>query len=162
MLAPPRDAGKLSLIVARRENGRRETPEQAALSPKGGVTGDAWARDRSSDTETQITVMHVDVAQLIANGQPLTLFGDNLMVDLDLSVDNLPPGSRLRLGDALLEVTAKPHMGCVKFRQRFGKDALRLTADPRFRVLRLRGIHARVVEGSRVTLGDSIEILSRG
>jgi MOSC domain-containing protein YiiM len=102
----------------------------------------------------------VDVARLFANGQPLSLFGDNLLVDLDLSVANLPTGSRLRVGGALLEVTPKPHDGCVKFRQRVGQAALRLTADHRLD-LRLRGIYAKVVEAGEVALGDPIEVLSR-
>ena len=106
--------------------------------------------------------MRVDVARLMANGQPLSLFGDNLLVDLDLSVANLPTGSRLRLGEAILEVTPEPHTGCVKFKQRFGGDALRLTADRRFRPLRLRGIYAKTVEPGGIALGDPIEVLSRG
>ncbi len=106
--------------------------------------------------------MRVDVARLVANGQPLTLFGDNLLVDLDLSAANLPVGSRLRIGRAVLEVTPKPHNGCLKFHQRFGKDALRLTAYRRFRDQRLRGIYVKVVEPGQVRVGDAIEISSRG
>jgi hypothetical protein len=162
VLAPPKDRGELALIVARREQGQRETPKQAALSPAGGVPGDAWLRNSPEKVEAQIAVMRVDVARLIANGQPLSLFGDNLLVDLDLSLANLPTGSRLSLGAALLEVTAEPHNGCQKFRQRFGADALRLTADRRFRDLRLRGIYMKVVEPGEVEVGDSIQVLSRG
>jgi MOSC domain-containing protein YiiM len=106
--------------------------------------------------------MRIDVARLFANGQPLFLFGDNLLVDLDLSLANLPTGSRLRLGAAQLEVTPEPHTGCAKFRQRFGADALRFTADRRFRHLRLRGIYLKVVDAGEVALGDSIEVLTRG
>jgi MOSC domain-containing protein YiiM len=114
-LTPPKDVGKLALIVVRREN-----------------------------------------------GQPLSLLGDNFLVELDLSLGNLPTGSRLRLGEAVLQVTPEPHTGCAKFRQRFGKDALRLTADPRFRNQRLRGIYAKVVRSGEVTRGDPIEVVSRG
>jgi hypothetical protein len=160
-LAPPTDLGSLALIVARGDDGRRATPERALLTPSGGVPGDAWLRDSPEETEAQLTLMRVDVARLFANGQPLSLFGDNLLVDLDLSVANLPTGSRLRVGGALLEVTQKPHDGCVKFRQRVGHAALRLTADHRLD-LRLRGIYAKVVEGGEVALGDPIEVLSRG
>ncbi|MEN8185191.1 MAG: MOSC domain-containing protein, partial [Myxococcota bacterium] len=122
---------------------------------------DSWGRDMPERTDAQITLMRVDVARLFANGQELSLFGDNLLVDLDLSVDNLPTGSRLRLGKALLEVTPEPHTGCLKFAQRVGKDALRLTADRRFRALRLRGIYVKTVQGGEIALGDPIEALSR-
>ncbi len=88
--------------------------------------------------------------------------GDNLLIDLDLSSENLPTGSRLRLGGALLEVTPKPHNGCLKFKQRFGGDALRLTAIPRYHDLHLRGIYMKVVEAGDVAVGDPIEIVARG
>jgi len=161
-LAPPRDAGTLVLIVSRREDGRRETPEHAPISAATGVPGDAWLRKVPQKIDAQVSVMNIGVARLIANGQPLTLFGDNLLVDLDLSVDNLPPGTRLRIGSARLEVTPEPHNGCARFRQRFGDAALRLTADPRFRALRLRGIYAKVVEDGDLACGDAIEVTSRG
>jgi MOSC domain-containing protein YiiM len=160
--APPRDAGTLVLIVSRREEGRRETPEYAPISAATGVPGDAWLRKVPQKIDAQVSVMNADVARWIANGQPLTLFGDNLFVELDLSVANLPPGSRLRVGSALLEVTPEPHNGCAKFRQRFGDAALRLTADPRFRSLRLRGLYARVVADGEIACGDAIEVTHRG
>ena len=161
-LLPPKDVGKLALIVARGDDGQRQTPERTVLSVDGGVPGDAWLRDRPDKIDAQITVMRSDVARLIANGQPLSLFGDNLLVDLDLSVANLPTGSRLRLGSALLEVTPEPHTGCLKFRQRFGGDALRFTAERRFRDLRLRGIYVKTLEEGEIAPGDSFEVLSRG
>ena len=107
-LSPPTDVGTLTLIVARGDDGHRETPERAVLTPEGGVPGDAWLRDSPEKLDAQITMMRSDVARLLANGQLLSLFGDNLLVDLDLSVANLPAGSRLRLGRALLEVTPAP------------------------------------------------------
>ncbi len=161
-LVPPKDVGKRALIVARGDDSQRQTPERTPLSVNGGVPDDAWLRDCPDKIDAQITVMRSDVARLIANGQPHSLFGDNLLVDLDLSVANLPAGSRLRLGSALLEVTPEPHTGCLKFRQRFGGDALRFTADRRFRDLRLRGIYVKTVKDGEIALGDSIEVLSRG
>jgi hypothetical protein len=161
VLSPPKNTGTLALIVARGANEQRETPERAVLSPHDGLPGDAWVTRPPQKIDSQITVMRVDVARLLANGQPLSLFGDNLLVDIDLSVVNLPPGTRLRLGAALLEVTPEPHNGCAKFKRRFGDGALRLTADPRFRPLRLRGIYVKVVEAGEVALGDSIQVLTR-
>ena len=98
----------------------------------------AWYRDESRASEAQIAVMQIDVANLIANGQSVTLFGDSLFVELDLSAANLPPGSRLRVGSALLEVTAKPHNGCRKFRERFGDGALRFVSNAYLRHLNLQ------------------------
>jgi hypothetical protein len=158
--APPRDRGRLALLVARTPDGHRETPDGTGLTPEQGLPGDRWERC-DGRPESQLAVMRVDVATLIANGQELSLFGDNLLVDLDLSDENLPPGTRLRLGGALLEVTPEPHDGCVKFRQRFGGDALRLTAEKLRRHQHLRGIYLRVVEAGDVAVGDPIEVVSR-
>lgn len=159
---PPKDEGELALIVSRRDAGRRETPDEVELTCQGGVPDDAWARKTPDKIPAQITLMRIDVARLLANGQALTLFGDNLLVDLDLSASNLPIGSRLRIGSAILEVTEKPHTGCMKFRQRFGQDALRLTATPELRDLRLRGLYVKVVQAGKVALGSPISVLSRG
>jgi MOSC domain-containing protein YiiM len=160
-LVPPRDAGRVALIVSRGEDGRRETPQRARLTPADGVPGDAWQRKTPQKPDAQISLMRVDVAGLFANGQELSLFGDNLLVALDLSRTNLPPGSLVRAGKALLEVTPEPHNGCAKFRQRFGDAALRLTAAPRFHENRLRGIYARVIEPGEVSVDDAIEVVRR-
>ena len=96
----PKDRGTLALIVARGGGSRRETPKEVVLSVAEGVPGDLWKKD-DGRPESQLAVMRTDVAELIANGQSLTLFGDNLFIDLDLSTANLPTGSRLRLGGAV-------------------------------------------------------------
>ena len=131
------------------------------LTFDGGVAGDAWARQANRRIDGQIAVMEVAVAELIANGQPLVLFGDNLFLDLDLSVGNLPPGSRVRVGGALLEVTPKPHNGCHKFLGRFGDDALRFVSQPDLRHRNLRGIYMRVVEEGDVGPGDRVDVMAR-
>jgi glutathione S-transferase len=159
--APPTDVGRVALLVSRRENEVRETPERTRLTPEEGMPGDSWGRNTPEFFDAQLAVMRADVAELIANGQPLTLFGDNLLVGLDLSSENLPVGTRLRAGTATLEVTPEPHNGCAKFRGRFGADALKLTADRRFRQLHLRGIYMRVVEAGEVGIGDAIAVLER-
>ncbi len=157
----PRDAGRLALIVMRRPDGVRETPERVRLCPIEGVPGDGWGRRPPRDPEAQLAVMRLDVAELIANGQPLTLFGDNLFVELDVSAANLPTGTRLRVGDALVEVTAMPHNGCLKFRGRFGDDALRFVQAKQTRDQNLRGIYWKVLEGGDASVGAPIEVISR-
>ena len=158
---PPRDRGRVTLLVTRVDQGRREAPARVDLTAAGGMPGDAWNRKSPDEPEAQLTVMQEGVAALIANGQPLALFGDNLFFDLELSVANLPIGSRLRAGACVLEVTPKPHNGCSKFSGRFGPDALRFVAHPERRPLNLRGIYLRVVEDGAVAVGDPVEVLSR-
>jgi MOSC domain-containing protein YiiM len=104
--------------------------------------------------------MNARTIALIAQDEtrwPLT--GDNLFVDLDLSADNLPPGTRLSAGSALLEITAVPYKGCRKFVERFGVDATRFVNSREGLRLHLRGIYARIVEPGTVTLGDTVEKL---
>jgi len=159
--ALPADAGRLALIVRRREDGSRETPERLRLSPEDGVPGDSWGRNPKRDLEMQIAVMRRDVAELLANGQPLTLFGDSLFVDFDISLGNLPIGSRLRVGEAVVEVTPMPHNGCAKFKGRFGADALSFVNAKPTRHLNLRGIYWKVIEAGEVSVGAPIKVISR-
>ena len=105
--------------------------------------------------------MQADVATLIANGQPLTLFGDNLFLDLDLSQENLPAGTRVQVGGALLEVTPLPHNGCRKFLSRFGPDALRFVSAKEQRHRNFRGIYMRVVGRGVVRPGDPVRVIER-
>jgi hypothetical protein len=162
----PRDAGIVELIVVRPEVlGRREL-DVATIDPGCGVVGDTWlerpsprSADGGPNPEAQVTVMNSRAAQLVAGARDRwSLAGDQIYVDLDLSLANLPTGTRLLLGDAVLEVTAAPHTGCAKFAERFGVDALRLTATPEGRELRLRGINTRVVQGGEVAVGASVEV----
>jgi uncharacterized damage-inducible protein DinB len=157
----PKNTGRLALIVRRRADGVRETPDRVCLSPEEGVPGDRWGRRVPRKPPSQITVIRRDVAELVANGQPLTVSGDNLVVDLDLSARNLPAHTRLRVGDAVVEVSAKPHNGCAKFAGRFGADALAFVQDPRTRDQNLRGIYWTVVEKGDVRVGDPIVVLTR-
>jgi len=160
-VTPPRDRGRVMVLVTRVRDGRRENPERVVLTAAAGMPGDAWLRKSPDKPEAQLAVMQHAVAALIANGQPLPLFGDNMFLDLDLSAANLPIGSRLRAGAALLEVTPKPHNGCHKFQGRFGADALRFVAHPERRHLNLRGIYLQVIEDGEVAVGDGVEVVAR-
>jgi MOSC domain-containing protein YiiM len=158
----PRTVGRVVLLVRRVEGGRRETPDRAFVTPSAGLPGDAWGRAPQPNPDAQLTVMQSEVAELIVNGQPLALFGDNLFFELDLSSANLPLGSRLRAGGVTLEVTPKPHNGCHKFRARFGGDALRFVSMQALRHLNLRGIYMRAIQEGEIAVGDAIEVISRG
>jgi MOSC domain-containing protein YiiM len=157
----PRDAGRLALIVRRLPTGARDTPREAQLSVDHGVPGDDWSRRPPRKPDAQLAVMRRDVAELIANGQPLSLFGDQLFVDLDVSAANLPVGTRLRVGEALVEMTAEPHDGCRKFQQRFGADALRFVQAKETRGQNRRGVYWRVVEPGVARVGDPVEVVGR-
>lgn len=158
---PPADLGRLWLIVRRLPDHTRETPERIVLSVDEGVTGDNWVRKLPLNPEAQISVMRRDVGELIANGQSLALFGDNLFVDFDITASNQAPGTRMRIGRAVLEVTTKPHTGCRKFAGRFGHDALRFVSSKEHAALNLRGIYWRVVESGEAAVGDAIEVVKR-
>ena len=157
----PKGEGRVVLIVARRPDGVRETPERARLTVDGGVPGDRWGRHQRHKPEAQLAVIRRDVAELLAHGQPISMAGDNLFVDLDLSAANLPVGTRLRVGQALVEMTPEPHDGCHKFKGRFGGDALRFVSQKTLRDQNLRGVYWRVIEDGDVAVGDAIEVLSR-
>jgi hypothetical protein len=157
----PSDVGLLTRIVRRHPDGARERPDRVRLTVEDGVPGDGWSRWPPRDPEGQLAVMRHDVAELIANGQPVEVFGDNLFVDLDISAANLPFGTRLRVGAAVVEMTPKAHDGCVKFRGRFGGDALRFVSAKPTRPLNLRGVYWKVVEAGAAGVGDPIRVLSR-
>ncbi|HJZ82976.1 MAG TPA: hypothetical protein VKD91_21595, partial [Pyrinomonadaceae bacterium] len=154
----PRDEGVLDLIVRRQAINEREVLEQAELDLVQGLLGDTWNRRRSTSTpdgspniEMQITVINSRAAALVAQEKSRwQLAGDQLYVDLDLSAENLPAGSRLAVGSAVIEVTAPPHLGCQKFVARFGLEAMKFVNSPVGRELRLRGLHARVVQAGQI------------
>lgn len=154
----PRGRGVLRAIGLRKGDGVHEAVERATLSVEDGVIGDRWTS--SGERHSQVTFMSATVASLIAHvGKAGYESGDNLYVDLDLSQSHLPTGARVRIGTAVLEVTPEPHTGCKKFRARFGLDALRwINAAPN-RPQRLRGLHAEVIEGGEVSVGDEIVVL---
>ncbi len=160
---PPttRDNGAVTLLMSRREGGRRELLRSVRLEIDAGMPGDSWGRNARRKLEAQLAAMQTDVAELIANGQPLELSGDNLYLALDLSSENLPTGSRIRIGGVLLEVTPMPHDGCKKFRARFGEAAHRFVCDAGLRHRNLRGIYFRVIEAGNVSAGDPVVVVSR-
>lgn len=164
----PPDAGVLELIVRRPAVDEREVLTEAALDLRVGLVGDTWEARASSRTpdgsphhEMQLTLMNARVVALLAQTRERwPLAGDQLYVDLDLSLANLPPGTRLRIGTAIVEVTAQPHTGCAKFAARFGHDALVFVNAPPRKDLRLRGLNAKIVQPGAIQVGDRVTKLT--
>ena len=160
----PRETGRLELIARRPAVEEREVIEEAELDVVQGLVGDCWQTRGSSSTpdgsanpDAQITLMNARVAALLAGERERwPLAGDQLYVDFDLSGDNLPAGTRLVIGSAVIEVTALPHTGCGKFVRRFGIDAQKLVNSTVGRELNLRGVNTKVVVGGTVRVGDTI------
>ena len=160
--AAPKDLGVLAMIVRRPEIGAREVPDEAELNLVEGLAGDTWRNRRSTRTsdgsphpDMQLNVIGARAVDLMARDRSRwPLAGDQLVIDLDLSGANLPPGTRLEIGSAVIEVTAQPHTGCVKFVERFGAEAQRFVNSPVGRELQLRGINARVVQAGTIRVGD--------
>ena len=150
-------SGAVKLITLRLGDGVHTCPERAALSPELGVEGDRWSQGPRRHPGAQVTLMDARVAELLAaEGAALDAAGDNFLVDLDLGEDALPAGTRLRIGGALVEVSALPHTGCKKFRQRFGTAALDWVNEVPNRARRLRGVNCRVIEAGEVAVGDRV------
>jgi hypothetical protein len=163
----PPDDGTVELIVCRPARGEREVLDAADLDVLEGLVGDMWRTKPSSKTgdssphpDMQLALMNARFAALVAvDPDRRALAGDQLYVDLDLSTANLPPGTRLELGAAVIEITAIPHTGCAKFGRRFGSDAMRFVKTPVGRELNLRGVMARVVVPGTVKSGDIVRKL---
>ena len=149
----PTHSGELTLLVRRPAVDLRESLEDGELDPAAGLVGDRWASAtrRPKAAGTQLTLMNARVIALIAGDVTRwPLAGDQLYVDLDLSRDNLPPGTRLRVGDAIIEIAKQPHTGCAKFVSRFGLDAMKFVNSATGRALNLRGVYAHVITGGRI------------
>ena len=163
----PRDTGTLALIVRRPAVEEREVLATGVLDVSEGLVGDNWrtrgssrTADGSAHPEMQLNIINARLVALIApDAARRPLAGDQLHVDLDLSAENLPPGTRLAIGSAIVEVTAQPHTGCNKFKARFGADALKFVNSPVGKELHLRGINARVVQGGQIAVGDAVRKL---
>jgi MOSC domain-containing protein YiiM len=153
----PKESGTVELIVRRPSEEEREVLAEAQLDPVQGVVGDRWHDGGSGHRDRQLTLMNARSAALIAQTRERwPLAGDQLYVDLDLSAAQLPPGTQLEVGSAVVEVTTEPHLGCGKFSRRFGVDALKFVNSDVGRELNLRGINTRIVSAGAVRTGDVI------
>jgi len=161
----PKDAGVLELIVRRPQVGVREELTEGELDREQGLVGDGWStrastrtRDGSPHPDMQLNVMNSRVIALLAQDKSRwQLAGDQLFIDMDLSEANVPSGTRLVMGTAVIEVTAEPHTGCHKFVSRFGVDAVKFVNSSVGKRLQLRGINAKVVQSGRIRVGDVVK-----
>jgi MOSC domain-containing protein YiiM len=169
VLASPRDNGRLAAIVVRPAANERLRLMSAALSPENGIEGDRWIRDidpRSPngrpDPLGQVSLMNARFLRQIAGEEDaISLAGDNLIVDLDLSEENLPPGSRLAIGDSVVvEINGEPHTGCGKFQKRYGAEARTFMNNERGISLHLRGRFGSIVTGGSIAVGDAVRALA--
>lgn len=163
----PKNEGTLELIVIRPKVNEREVLKEGTLDLAEGLVGDSWKQrgsgrmeDKSAHPEMQLNIMNARVINLIAQEKERwALAGDQLYLDLDLSLENLPHGTQLSLGSAIIEVTPQPHTGCKKFVERFGLDAMKFVNSPLGRALNLRGINAKIIKNGNITVGDIVKKL---
>ena len=161
----PKDNGLIDMIVRRPDVEKREVLPEAKLDLAEGLVGDNWkvrgsssTADGSAHPEMQINIMNSRVVALLAQEKERwQLAGDQLYIDMDLSDKNLPAGTHLALGTAVLEITAKPHTGCKKFAARFGQDAIKFVNSPLGKELHLRGVNAKVIQSGTIQVGDTVK-----
>lgn len=165
VLASPQDTGLVQAIFVRPRENERRSLTTAELSPAGGVAGDRWATghwqklpDGRPDPRSQVSLMNSRILKLIAGEEAaMCLAGDNLILDMDLSEQNLPAGSQLHIGaNVVLEITEQSHTGCGKFSRRFGRQAREFINGPQGSHLSLRGRFARVIAGGKINVGDAV------
>ena len=163
ILSAPKDLGKVDMLVIRRESDAREIRQEVFFSAQYGMEGDRWARKAGKDLnrDSQISLMGTRILSLIAEGdeERMALAGDNIVLDLDLTEENLTAGDRLQIGEVVLEVTPELHKGCKKFSQRFGTDALKVINSVENRPLHLRGIFTRIMSDGLIRVGDTVRKL---
>lgn len=166
--AAPKDSGTIVLIARRPRVGEREVIERAELSTEHGLVGDSWPKRPSRKTgvpnpEQQVTIMSSRaIAAIVPERAGWVGAGDQLYVDFDLSAENTPPGTRLQIGTATVEVSPHPHLGCAKFTKRFGSAATKWVNSDEGKRLNLRGVNAQVVVAGDVRTGDVIRKLATG
>ncbi|MFT5091056.1 MAG: MOSC domain-containing protein YiiM [Candidatus Latescibacterota bacterium] len=156
----PSDNGTLEMLIRRAQIGAREQLEEGEIDLVEGLVGDNWKTrygDRPANPDAQITITNARAIQHISQDKDRwALAGDQLYADFDLSEANVPAGTQLSLGSAILEVTAEPHNGCKKFVERFGMDAMTFVNSEVGKELHLRGINCKVIQAGTISVGDSI------
>lgn len=157
IIESPKDDGVLELICRRPKANEREELKTGELDVEKGLVGDDWIT-RDGNHETQITIMNSRIAEILAQDKARrNLAGDQLFIDLDLTDENIPVGTKLQIGSAILETTSVPHNGCKKFVERFGLDAMKFVNSPVGKKYHLRGIYAKIIQSGTIRQGDSVQ-----
>lgn len=160
--ASPKDQGCVTLLVVRpgaADSGERKVMQSIRVSPEGGIEGDRWILNPERGPGSQVSLINCHMISQLAGGNPVELCGDNLHVDLDISESNLPVGTRLQIGSALLEVSDIPHQPCLSFHERYGAKATKRVARGNRIGLRGRGVLCQVTSGGTITVQDQILVL---
>ena len=160
----PYDNGILKMVVRRPAVDEREVIDEGELSTDDGLVGDTWklrssghTPDGSANRKSQITLTNSRAIALLAQSEDRwALAGDQLYVDMNIGEENLPPGTRLSIGSAIIEVSDQPHSGCKKFSARFGVEAMKFVNSPEGKKLHLRGINTKVVQSGTIRVGDAV------
>ncbi|MFW9931002.1 MAG: MOSC domain-containing protein [Candidatus Thorarchaeota archaeon] len=163
----PKDVGTVDLICIRPTENSREVKDSVIVDNQLGIIGDNWKSrgskhtpDGSAIPDAQITIMNSRIINLITQDKNFwSLAGDQLFIDLDISSDNLPSGSRLTIDDVILEVTPLPHNGCIKFSNRFGSDATKFVSNKEGQKYHRRGIYVKVIKSGRIHTGSIVKKL---
>jgi hypothetical protein len=157
----PREVGTLEMIVGRPAVDERVLLVSGELDVDRGLVADRWSRGSRPNPKAQLTVTNARAAQLVAGDRGRwALAGDQLYADFDLSPENIPPGTRLAIGSAVIEVSDQPHLGCEKYSARFGRTAREFANSPEGVSVSFRGINTRVVESGTIHVGDAVRKLA--
>lgn len=166
ILAAPRDGAAIDSLCFRPAYGERRFPDQLHLTVAGGIADERWLKapwltlpDGSPDPRIQVSILPRRVMDLCWRDRDTTVHpGDTMVADLDMSEANLPAGTRLRVGSAVLEVSDKFNTGCAKWRDRYGADSLAWINHKPNRPLRLRGVLCRIVQDGVINASDQIHV----
>jgi hypothetical protein len=138
VLAAPRDAGIVRMLCTRPKPNTRSFPEVLTLTRSKGVSDDyhqwqPWLE--------------------LPDGSP------DPRIEVSLADTDLPVGTRLSVGTAILRVSDVPNDGCAKWRVRCGRPAYNWIIKPDHLKLRLRGLYALIEQDGEVRLGDTLRRL---
>jgi len=159
VLDAPKDAAPVAQLCFRPDYGLRTFPERLVLTRAGGIPGERWAKapwmrlaDGAPDPRIQVSILPARIRDLVCGDRLHP--GDPVIADIDVTHANMPVGTLLQLGTAVVRVSDAFNDACVKWKVRYGVEAKEwVVAHPE---LRLRGILCSIEQDGEVRLGDVI------